>query len=112
MGLREVLRFRHTEDGHLPKPLRLVVAIESLASIFGLADVNDRLCTVIVFVCAEQETDARQVQFLCPVVRRLADRSEPFSLSQSSLALVCPQDGGFCRTYHCKVAANSQRSLR
>ncbi|MCD0462038.1 hypothetical protein [Roseiconus lacunae] len=60
MGLREVLGLGHTEDGRLPKSLGLVVAIESLAGIFCLADVYDRLRAIFVF--AEQEVDPGQIE--------------------------------------------------
>ena len=64
MGLREVMRLRNTEDGRLPKRLSFVVAIETLTSIFGLADVDDRLGTV--FVLTEQEVDAPGAHFAPP----------------------------------------------
>lgn len=61
MGLRDVLSLGHTENGGLPKRFGLVVAIESLAGIFRLADVDDWFHDLIVF--AEQEVDPRQIEF-------------------------------------------------
>jgi len=62
MCLREVLRLGHAEDGRLPKRLGLVVTIESLARVFGLADVDDRLSTRFVF--AKEKVNARVIQFM------------------------------------------------
>ena len=57
--LREVLRLGHAEDGRLPKRLGLVVAIESLASVFGLPDIDDRLDTR--FVLAKKKVNAGMI---------------------------------------------------
>lgn len=51
VGLGEVRRLRHAEDGCLPKRLGLVVTIESFTKIFCLANIDDRLGTV--FILAE-----------------------------------------------------------
>jgi len=53
------MRLGHAEDGRLPKRLGLVVAIESLASVFGLPDIDDRLDTR--FVLAKKKVNAGMI---------------------------------------------------